>query len=247
MEKPIFYNNIKTNYTVDDQGNVYSLNYNKTHKKHIMKPTKDKDGYNTVNIVVNKKRIHCRNARLVAEAFIENDDPENKIQVNHKNGKDKINDSVENLEWVTCSENIIHAIDTGLINIKRGEESSNSKYNVKLIRKICNEIEKNQLSLKEISKKFNVKKSLVESIFYRRTWRNISYDYDFSNYDKNKKNSESSIRKICSEIEKNQLSLKEISKKFNVKLNIVRSVYYKQTWSYISDDYDFSKYNKKKS
>ena len=55
------------------------------------------------------------------------------------------------------------------------------------------------------------------------------------------------MRKICNEIEKNKLTLKEISDKFDVKLNIVRSIYYKQTWSYISDDYDFSDYNKKKS
>lgn len=56
--------------------------------------------------------------RLVAEAFISN--PLLKEQVNHIDG-DPQNNNVENLEWVTNSENTQHAYDTGLyINSKKG-------------------------------------------------------------------------------------------------------------------------------
>lgn len=62
-----------------------------------------------------KKYIH----RLVAEAFIPN--PNNLPQVNHKDGN-KHNNSVDNLEWVTRSENMQHAVKHNLLHVKRGIE-----------------------------------------------------------------------------------------------------------------------------
>lgn len=55
-------------------------------------------------------------SRLVATAFIPN--PGNKDFVNHKNGN-PLDNSVENLEWVTRVENQAHAFKTGLINTNK--------------------------------------------------------------------------------------------------------------------------------
>lgn len=70
-----------------------------------------KDGYAMCWLEVEPKPRNVLVHRLVAQAFIPN--PEAKPQVNHKDGN-KHNNYVENLEWVTCAENICHAHETGL-------------------------------------------------------------------------------------------------------------------------------------
>ena len=96
------------NYKVSNLGNVMNTK-NKLSKKQL------KNGYYyvwckpTIDNVSSNHRIH----RLVALAFIPNDNIE-KIFVNHINGN-KIDNNVTNLEWVTPTENVVHAVDTKLI------------------------------------------------------------------------------------------------------------------------------------
>jgi hypothetical protein len=57
--------------------------------------------------------------RIIAFTFIENDDPINKTQVDHVN-EDKKDNSVENLRWITPSDNVQKAVDKGRKDGKSG-------------------------------------------------------------------------------------------------------------------------------
>ena len=80
-------------------------------ENRLLNGSTSKHGYIYVHLrkygIGKKEKVH----RLVAKAFVPN--PQNKPQVNHKDG-DKKNNCASNLEWATSRENNIHALRTGL-------------------------------------------------------------------------------------------------------------------------------------
>lgn len=99
-------------YEINKLGCIKSLqkrNYNNTLSTRV-----DRAGYRSTRLCKNGKVIGKFIHRLLAETYIPN--PENKKFVNHLNG-DKLDNRIENLEWVTHSENMLHAYKIGLIKI----------------------------------------------------------------------------------------------------------------------------------
>lgn len=91
-------------YQVSDDGKVRRI-----FKDGTTKELKNREGlYYTVSLSKDGKKKSHSVHRLVAEAFIEV--PTNHLEVNHKDGN-KLNNNVENLEWVTQEQNRIHAIE----------------------------------------------------------------------------------------------------------------------------------------
>ena len=98
-------------YEVSSTGKVRSNNYLGHGKQQELSLVKDHKGYLRTQIRKDGRRQTIKVHREVAKAFIPN--PENKAEVNHKDGN-KENNHVDNLEWATPGENTAHAYDSGL-------------------------------------------------------------------------------------------------------------------------------------
>ena len=123
----------------------------------------NENGYIRVYIYNKTYMLH----RLIAFAFLENQ--ENKEQVNHIDGN-KLNNCINNLEWVTNQENQIHKFKIGLGN--------------NYTRKITQyDLEMNKIkdfnSIVEASRALNIGKSNIRGVLtkYRKTSGGFIFKY----------------------------------------------------------------------
>ena len=94
------------NYNIYNDGRIWS----KVSNRFLSTNVHD-NGYIYVDLCKDGKKYSKRLHILVAQHFISNTD--NLPEVNHKDGN-KLNPHYTNLEWTTRSNNVIHALNTGL-------------------------------------------------------------------------------------------------------------------------------------
>lgn len=142
--------------------------------KRILKLAIKKDGYLDVTLSRPGLRKHVKVHKLVAAAFLGNAAGRT---VNHKDGN-KSNNCLENLEYLTQSENVRHAFQTGLKipargirsgrytkpeKTARGEKHGNAKLKDADIPRIF-EMRKSGLLLREIGDRLGVTKNCISLI-----------------------------------------------------------------------------------
>ena len=186
----LFYNNIMENeiwkdvigyeglYQVSNLGNVRGLD-RKVNGKYgnianrygrVLVPSKKKTGYLGVTFSIEKEKKYYSIHRLVAITFLPN--PKNKPQVNHKDG-DKANNKLSNLEWVTQSENGLHAYKNGLCPRLAGGNARNRKLSEKPVKEIRHYYLVKKYSIKELACKYFIGISTVHQIINYKTWKTI--------------------------------------------------------------------------
>lgn len=156
-------------FAVSSNGQIKNVITGTVYKQHL-----NNEGYFQVCVSLSGRKdkkvfkIH----KAVAGTFIPN--PQNKPQVNHIDGN-KQNNYVENLEWVTGSENMRHAFDTGLSNPKRGTDSSQAKLSsedVIYIRE--NYIARDSTyGARALGRKFNINKDTILRIIHGTSYVNV--------------------------------------------------------------------------
>lgn len=162
-------------YQISNFGNVKSLDrVDKLGRKKTginRKISKEQDGYSYINLIGDDSKtksyfIH----RLVAGAF--EIGGSEKIQINHIDGN-KNNNHVSNLEWVTASENSIHALKTGLR--KSGEDHPFAKLSNTQVLEIPKLVEAGY-SLKKISVLYGVAYGTLKNAARKSKWKYLNYN-----------------------------------------------------------------------
>lgn len=138
-----------------------------TRTKPFLKLTPDKAGYPLFTICTNGIKRSGKVHRVVAAAFI-GKCPEG-WAVNHKDGV-KHNNVVDNLEYMTISDNVKHAFAAGFN--QRGERNGMAKMNDETVRKMRSMYP--ALSYRQISTVFGFSYNATRLAIQGKSWRHVA-------------------------------------------------------------------------
>lgn len=172
---------------------------------------------------------------FVADCWLVNDDPDNKTQVNHKDGN-KLNYSLDNLEWVTVAQNRHDAYRTGLD--PKGEERYNASLQDSQVHLICQMLQQGY-RIVDIAAMFDVTKDAVRKIRAGDTYFHIRVLYDIEHKYKNDL-SEGSVRWVCERINEglSDVNISKASKNPDVITPIeVKRIRHKIRYREVSQEY----------
>ena len=158
-------------YQVSNLGRVKSLT--KRYKDVECLKFYEWDGYKIVGLHKNRQRTAYRVHRLVALAFVPNE--QGKPQVNHING-DKSDNRASNLEWCTGSENMKHAYSNGLQQINT--EAANRAKRILTDDQVnrIRDLLASGLSTREVARVCGVGKTLVSNIKQNKAYKDVTYN-----------------------------------------------------------------------
>ena len=168
-------------YQVSNLGNIKRISGSAMCLKDRVLIIKTKpNGYCFVCLSKNNSLKYPHIHRLVAIAFIAN--PENKSQVNHINGIKKDN-RLENLEWVTPSENGLHSFrELGRVGV--GLKGLLNKKSKPIVQKtISGEIIKQYESINIASKENSFSNTLISNVAKNKYGNKTAYGFkwEFAN------------------------------------------------------------------
>lgn len=242
-------------YCITKDGKVWSLKVNRFLKTALNGYSRNSkpDGYPFVHIYNHERKlINVTVHRLVAKVFCFNDDPENKIFVNHIDG-DKQNNNVSNLEWVTPSENIKHAHETGLRKRTFMNEHTILPKDEEVIHDwmefgqyilsdddvhVCCRMLQEGYRVCDISAMTGYNRRTVQHVLDRdyKKWEHITKDYCFLKISRKQKTSVETVIKICELLQSGKI-INEVARELVVERKLVANIKNRKFHKTISDNY----------
>lgn len=137
-----------------------------TRKNKNLRPYSGATGYKQLALRKDGKYHRHYAHRLIAATFIGHSD----LPVNHKNGV-KADNRIENLEYVTTQENLLHA--TRILGVRRGAKHWNARLSEADVAEIHRLRSLGTLQ-KDIGAKFGIKRATVAGILTKRQWRHFT-------------------------------------------------------------------------
>lgn len=163
---------LKYDYYVTEDGHVWS-----ERSKRFISELPDRDGYmkvrlSSTDLPPGKQHAYSVH-RLVLENFCPREDMA-ELQVNHISG-DKTDNSVTNLEWTTCEENIHHAIQHDL----RAKINGSAKLRPEQVKEIIQLLLSKQYTYKEIANMYGVNEETIGRIKRKKSWKELTENINF--------------------------------------------------------------------
>ena len=163
---------LKYPYYVTEDGHIWS-----EYSQKFIRELPDKNGYLKVrlsSVDLPKGKQHAYSVhRLILENFNPVDGMEH-LQVNHIDG-DKTNNSITNLEWTTCEENISHAIKNNLRAKINGAAKLTEEDVLNIIERL-----KNKETYKSIANDYNVCEETIARIKRKESWKELTKNIIFN-------------------------------------------------------------------
>ena len=176
-------------YEVNSLGEIRHKN-----RKHILSPRKNSSGYGYVAFNINGQRKNFAIHRIVANAFIPN--PNGYTEINHKD-YNRLNNCVENLEWVSSSQNKQHAYLKVENHIGRGKGVNQYDKNGNFIRAFD--------SVSDAAKEMKCTVGAISNCCLGRTKTSMGYQWRFvegstTKYERNPVSSAQDSKKLDEDI-----------------------------------------------
>lgn len=159
-------------YKCSDTGLIKTFNWKGTGQTRIMKPSLDGGGYLRTMLIRDDGITHTIKVhRIIAQTFIDN--PDNKAEVNHKNGI-KDDNNASNLEWMTHLENVQHCIDNGWMVAHNGENNGFSKLKEDQVIEIRAKFKPYKYTRQMLADEYGVKECTIKDVVLRKSWKHLT-------------------------------------------------------------------------